>query len=113
MENIIYTTNLSSSGQITLPKPVRAALDIQPGAKVTIKLAGGTATVERAQSLEDMLKDFDAAKTPAIKSAIKQNAGKSAADLREEWSDTKDGKDYYHNKYGVDYQPHPSRQSDY
>ncbi|MCB0198075.1 MAG: AbrB/MazE/SpoVT family DNA-binding domain-containing protein [Anaerolineae bacterium] len=39
-------TKLSSDGQIIIPKAVRQALDLQPGAQFNVRLSGGNILLE-------------------------------------------------------------------
>ena len=43
-------STMTSKGQTTVPKEVRDALDLEPGAKLTWKLAGGRVAVSTERS---------------------------------------------------------------
>ena len=43
------TTNMTSKGQVTIPKRVRDAVGLKPGTKVSIEFGDGAAIVKPAQ----------------------------------------------------------------
>jgi antitoxin PrlF len=55
-------TTVTSKGQVTIPKHVRDALNIQPGTKVTIDLSGdGDAVLRKVRPAEARPDRFDRA----------------------------------------------------
>lgn len=55
-------TTVTSKGQVTIPKHVRDAMNIQPGTKVVIETSGeGAATLRKVQPVELRPDRFDRA----------------------------------------------------
>lgn len=51
-----YTVNLTSKGQMTLPKEARDKIGVKPNEKVLIELKGDKVTVKKAPKLQDIWK---------------------------------------------------------
>ena len=51
MSVIHEVATLTSKGQITIPKPIRQALGVNPGAKVAFDFTGGRVIVTRVQDV--------------------------------------------------------------
>lgn len=95
-----YTTTITKTGQIFLPKAVRTALNLLPGERVSLSLENESVTIQKTKSLEEFLNEFQASFSEETKALIKKNAGKTARELREEWANSEEGKKYFKEKYG-------------
>lgn len=97
-----YTTTLSSSGQITLPKAIRECLKIDFGDKVSLHLAQDKVELKRTQGLDEILDEIDRETPPDVRAEIERRAGQTAGDYREEWLRSPQAKNYYTNSHPVD-----------
>ncbi len=95
-----YTTTITKTGQIFLPKAVRTALNLLPGERVSLSLENESVTIQKTKSLEDVLAELDASMSDEARKMLKKNAGKTVRELREEWANSEEGKQYFKEKYG-------------
>lgn len=99
-----YSTTVTKTGQIFLPKAVRTALNLLPGQRISFDVKGDVLTLRRAKTIEEILADIDRIRENAseeTKRRIKMNAGKTVAEMRDEWDRSPEGQKYYKEKYGV------------
>lgn len=98
-----YVLPVNAHGQITLPKAIRQLFNIEPG-ETEVRITATdekTALVQRAETIEEVLADLDAKKSPAVRAAIERNRDKTAAELRDEYASSEAGQAYYREKYGL------------
>lgn len=98
---MIYTTTITKSGQISLPKSVREFLGLNLGDRITFSLKKDTVSIKKVKPLEEVLKEIDANKSEETKALIKKYAGKTTNELREIFDNSPEGKKYYKEKYGI------------
>lgn len=96
-----YSTTITKTGQIFLPKAVRTALNLLPGQRISFDVKGDVLTLRRAKTIEEILADIDSRKSEETKHRIKMNTGKTVAEMRDEWDRSPEGQKYYKEKYGV------------
>jgi bifunctional DNA-binding transcriptional regulator/antitoxin component of YhaV-PrlF toxin-antitoxin module len=94
-----YIATISSAGQITIPVKLRKFLGVDCGDVITINTTNETATIARKKDIREVLADLDKKQTTAVKAAIKQNKGKTASELKNEWFDSPEGQKYLGEKY--------------
>ncbi|MBR3256858.1 AbrB/MazE/SpoVT family DNA-binding domain-containing protein [Candidatus Saccharibacteria bacterium] len=100
----IYSSTLTKTGQVFLPKAVRSALNLLPGQSVVLSLKGDSLVLKRAQSVEELVAELEEIRENAsekTKLRLEKNAGKSAQELRENWSASPEGKSFYGGRYGL------------
>ena len=92
---------LNQHGQITLPKALRKMMGLGKGDGVKLIATSKSVTIERAETIEEVLADLDAKKSPQVKAAIRKNAGKTTSEMRNDYVKSIDGHKYYKEKYGL------------
>jgi len=100
-----YSSTITRSGQITLPKPLRDLLSVKPGQRIAFTAHEGEVTIKREKTLDEIFADFDAIRkkhtTPEIAAKIKRDAGKTAHELMDEYWDSPEGQQELHRiNYG-------------
>jgi AbrB family looped-hinge helix DNA binding protein len=100
-----YTSTLTKSGQITLPKPLRDFLSVTPGSRVTFDLVEETITISREKTLREHFEELDrlnaALETPESKAASEKFRGWTASEMRHHYMNSPEGRRYYKEKYGI------------
>lgn len=104
-----YTTTLNRASQITLPKAIQAVLGVNSGDRLIYSYNEKTKSVtvakeptleEQLQALHDSLSEETKAN---IKKAAKKYANMTIAEMRAAWDKSPEGRKYYKEKYGVEY----------
>ena len=90
---------INQHGQITLPKALRKMMGLVKGGGVKLVATPESVTLEKAETIEEVLADLDAKKTKKVKSAIRKNCGKSVSEMKDEYLKSADGQRYYKEKY--------------
>ena len=98
---IYANLTLNQHGQITLPKSLRKMMGLGKGDGVRLIATSKSVTIERAETIEEVLADLDAKKSPRVKAAIRQHAGKTSAEMRDDYAKSAEGQKYYKEKYGL------------
>ena len=102
-KKMTYSVAVTSAGQMTIPKVFREMLGITD--KVEVDIDKDKIVVKRQKTdleiFEESSREFYASLTPEQKKAIKENAGKTARQLREEWEASPEAAEYYKEKYGI------------
>lgn len=98
-ENMTYTMSVTSAGQVTIPKNMREALGITDSVEVEMK--GDKVIMTRTKTLRERMAEIQATFTPEMKKRIRENAGKTANQLRRELEATPEGKEYARRVYGA------------
>ena len=97
-----YTVAITRSGQITLPKALRAVLGVEAGDKVTLqRTKNNEVTVSRAKDVYEVLAELDAERTPEQNALIQAKAGQTVREAKDEWAESEEGKKYLEEKYGA------------
>lgn len=89
-----YTATLTSSGQITIPKPIRDQLAIKVGSRLNLSLTNNTLTIERKKTIDEIfasLRTLNDKLPPEAKARLKKDAGKTATELMNEYWDSPEG----------------------
>lgn len=113
-----YTATLTANGQITVPKAIRLLLGVEPGGKIVFDDSADAITVTRAKTREeeidemvrmlDSLREKAIRKNPRIAEKIRENAGKAASEMREEFDNSPEGEAYcYKYTPAYYYEQHP------
>ena len=101
-----YTSTITKSGQVTLPKPVRDLLGLNLGQRVTFNVKNkNTITIEKEKTAAEIAREIDAAIPEDVReNAKKIIAGRTAGEFREDWLKSDEAKKYYGKKYGIHYE---------
>lgn len=97
--NMVYTMSVTSAGQVTIPKEIRDKLGITDS--VEIERKGEEVIITRTKTLRERMAEVQATFTPEMKRRIKENAGKTVNQLREEMEKTPEGRKYIEEFYGA------------
>ena len=92
---MVYSATLTRTGQITIPKPVREALGVEPGQRIVFNIKKKSANIERQKPLEEITKEIHALVPDYVRENFKKNAGKTAGEIREEWLKSDEAREYY------------------
>ena len=84
-ETIHLNLTMNQHGQITLPKSLRKLMGLEKGSGLKLVASPTKATIERAETIEEVLADLDTKKSPKVRAKIKQLSNKTVADLRDEY----------------------------
>lgn len=98
-QKMTYTMNVTSAGQVTIPKEIRDKLGITDSVEVEMK--GDKVIMIRAKTLRERMAEIQANFTPEMRARIKANAGKTVNQLREEMEKTPEGQAYARSVYGA------------
>lgn len=102
-KKMTYSVAVTSAGQMTIPKVFREMLGITD--KVEVDIDKDKIVVKRQKTNEEIVREvmaeLDASWTPEQRKAIKENAGKTARQLRAEWEASPEVAEYYREKYGI------------
>jgi len=98
---MIYTTTITKSGQISLPKAIREALNLSIGEKVTLDCSKSKLIIKRKMTDEEFFAKMDSLISDKTRSLFKKNAGKSVSELKAEYETTKNFKNDYKEKYAL------------
>lgn len=90
---------INQHGQITLPKALRKMMGLTKGGGVKLVATPEVVTLEKAETIEEVLADLDAKKTKKVKMAMRKNYGKSAAEMKDTYLKSAEGQRYYKEKY--------------
>jgi len=100
-----YTSTITRSGQITLPKPLRDLLSVTPGSRITFNVTDQAITIEREKTLREVFDELDKIResyeTPETKAAHKKFRGWTANEMRDNYINSPEGKKYYKEKYDL------------
>ena len=99
-----YTSTLTRSGQITLPKPIRDLIGITYGERVRLSFKDDAIVLEREKTFDEIMTQIDTINTTVpkeTKTLIRKYAGKTASELRDEFDSSPEGHIYYKEKYGI------------
>ena len=93
---MVYTATLTKTGQITIPKPVRAMLGIEPGQKITFRKTKNAVAIEREKTPTEIAEEIDALIPDDIRARhMREYAGMTSAEMREKWLESPDAEDYF------------------
>ncbi len=98
---MIYTTTITKSGQISLPKSIREALNLTIGGKVTLDYSKSKLTIRRKMTDEEFFAKMDSLISDKTRSLFKKNAEKSISELKSAYEKTENFKNNYKEKYGL------------
>ena len=93
----MYSTTITKSGQVTLPKELRDFLGVKTGQKVIFTKNRDGVSISRRLSDEEFLAKLDSTKTPKAREMEKKYAGKTVSELQK----TPEYQRYYKEKYGL------------
>ena len=91
--------SVTSVGQVTIPKAWRDALGIT--GRVVLDKRDERIIIELDEGFDAKMSNIRKKFSSKTRRLVKKNAGKTAAELRQEILETKDGKKYMEEQYGV------------
>ena len=100
-ETIHLNLTMNQHGQITLPKSLRKLMGLEKGSGLKLVASPTKATIERAETIEEVLADLDTKKSPKVRAKIKQLSNKTVADLRDEYIKSAAGQKHYKEAYDL------------
>ena len=98
---MIYTSTITKSGQITLPKPVREYIGVTPGQKVIIDYGKSNIIIKRKMSDADFFSKVDSLISDKTRSLFKAHAGKTVSELKSAYAASDQFKADYKEAYGL------------
>ena len=91
-----YSATLTKTGQITIPKPVRLILGIEPGQRVIFKKTKDSVSIAREKTAEEISAEIDAIIPDETRAYhMREYAGMTSSEIREKWFKTPDAKKYF------------------
>ena len=102
-----YTTTLTRASQITLPKALQQLLEVSSGDRLVYTYDEKTKalTLKRQATLSERLEALHNSYSKTTKNNLKKfskkYSGMSVSEIRAAWDNSKEGKRYYAEKYGV------------
>lgn len=98
----IYTTTMTSNGQITIPKALREMLNIFPGQEIEIKQERNAIKIEQKKTVKEVLQAMDEIKiSNKIVKNIEKYRGITASEATELIMKKKAENDRLKDKYGA------------
>lgn len=97
----MYSSTITKSGQITLPKELREFLGVKLGGRVVFHKTKTGVKIDRRMSDEEFTAKLDAISTPIPPEILKKTAGKTVSELKDEWAKSPAGQAYFKEKYGL------------
>ena len=98
---IMYSTTITQSGQITLPKELREFLGVKVGEKVIFEKEENGVTIRRKLSREEFFAELDKNVSPKTRKAIKRNAGKTVSEMISNYMRSPKGQKEMRMKYAI------------
>ena len=93
---MVYTATLTKTGQITIPKPIRAILGIEPGEKITFHEGRNAVRIDRAKTAAEIAQEIDALIPDEARAHhMKEYAGMTSAEIQEKWLKTPDAVSHF------------------
>ncbi|MBR3385989.1 AbrB/MazE/SpoVT family DNA-binding domain-containing protein [Candidatus Saccharibacteria bacterium] len=91
-----YSATITKSGQITIPKWVREALNVTTGQRVIFRRNKDSIVIERAKTVDELTDKIHSLIPADIREAyIKEYGGLTAAEFQEKWLESDDAKEYF------------------
>ena len=98
-EKTVYEVAVTSVGQMTVPKKVREELGIFD--RATIKKVKGGYLIQKEKTAREIAQEIWDSYTPEERRRIKENAGKTARELREEIMESDEWLEEVEERYGA------------
>lgn len=95
---MVYSATITKTGQITIPKPIRELLGVEPGEKIVFNTKKKAIKIEKQKTAAEIAKEIDALFSDEVKENFRKNAGKTAGEVREEWLKSDEAKEYYKDR---------------
>lgn len=96
---MLYTTTITKSGQISIPKAVRQTLDLNLGDKVILNCTKSSLTIKRKMTDADFFAKMDSLISDQTRSLFKTHANKSVSELKSTYATTQNFKNDYKDEY--------------
>ena len=90
------TATLTKTGQVTVPKWVREFLGVTSGDTIVFKRGRGEIKIQRGKTAEETAAAIDKLIPEEIRqNYIKEYGGMTAAEVREKWAQTEEGRAHF------------------
>ncbi|MBR3180654.1 AbrB/MazE/SpoVT family DNA-binding domain-containing protein [Candidatus Saccharibacteria bacterium] len=96
---MIFSSTITKTGQVFLPKTVRTALGLSPGQRISFDLKNDTLILKKTKSLDELIQSFDKNQSEATKKAIESYRGLSSKEALEKWANSPEGQVKLKEKY--------------
>lgn len=81
----MYTVTITKSGQVTLPKELRDFLGVKPGQQITFDKEKNGVSIHRKLNRDEFFAELDKNISAKTRRLAKKNAGKTVAEMKDEY----------------------------
>lgn len=93
---MVYAATITKTGQITVPKPVREALEVEPGQKIIFNIKKKSVSIERQKTAAEIAEEIDALIPDDVRAHhMREYAGMTSSEMQDKWLDSPDAIAYF------------------
>lgn len=100
----VYTLTLNQHGQVTIPKALREKWGVSAGDSFDLYAKGKKVEIRNHATWSEVFKNLDKIRDglpEEAKKRMREDAGKTASELLNEWADSPEGQQYFKEKYDL------------